>query len=106
MQGQWGTFTRPGSVHDLLTEAENAMRSRGYQIFNSVSNNNSMVIGGAGDVLVQATSIDIGNNETFDIVSAFSEDAGAAEQARNSIRDAMRGVVIIDNGVVGVGVNE
>jgi hypothetical protein len=102
MNGQWGTFTRRGSVHDLLAEAEQAMHAQGYQVFNSLANRNSMIIGGRGDVLVQATSMSAGQGETFNIVSAFSEDPGAAEQARNSIRDAMRDVVIIDNGVVGV----
>ena len=102
MQGQWGTFHRHGSVRDLLGEAEQAMRSRGYQVFNPVSSNNSMVIGGTGDVLVEATSMSVGNNETFNIVSAFSDDGSAAEQARNAIRDAMADIVIIDNGSVGV----
>jgi hypothetical protein len=101
MNGQWGTFKRRGTVHDLLAEAEQAMQAQGYQVFNSLANRNSMIIGGRGDVLVQATSMSDGPGGTFNIVSAFSEDPGAAEQARNSIRDAMRDVVIIDNGVVG-----
>jgi hypothetical protein len=102
MNVQWGTFTRNGSVSDMLGEAERAMRGVGYQVLNSAGNNNSMVIGGNADVLVQATSMSTGPNQTFNIVSAFSQDASIAEQARNAIRDGMPNVIFFDQGTVGV----
>jgi hypothetical protein len=89
MNGQWGTFQRKGTVHDLLVEAESAMRGRGYQVYNPAGNNNSMVIGGNGDVIVQATAMPIGDKVTYLIVSAFSPDGSIAEQARNAIRDGI-----------------
>lgn len=106
MFAHWGTFTRQGSVNDLLTEAEQAMSARGYQVFNPVSQNNSMVIGGNSDVLIQATSMTGASGQTFNIVSAFSADSATAEQARNAIRDAMPGSVVIDNGTVLAPVDE
>lgn len=102
MNGQWGTFTRNSSAAAMLTEAESAMRARGYQIFNAASVNDSMVIGGNADVLVQATSMQTGPDRTFNIVSAFSQDASIAEQARNAIRDGMPNITSIDQGSVGV----
>jgi len=90
MNVQFGTFNRAGSVNDLLVEAEQAMRGNGFQVFNPVSSNNSMVIGGNADVMVQATAMSIGQGETFLIVSAYSDDASIAEQARNTIRDGIK----------------
>jgi len=89
MDVQWGTFHRSGSVQDLLVEAEQAMSGNGYQIFNPVSNNNSMVIGGNANVIVQATAMST-NQGTFLIVTAYSDDASTAEQARNTIRDGIK----------------
>jgi hypothetical protein len=90
MNVQFGTFKRKGSVHDLLVEAEDAMRGNGFQVFNNVGSNNSMVIGGNADVMVQATAMSTGPEETFLIVSAYSQDASIAEQARNTIRDGIK----------------
>jgi len=90
MNAQWGTFRRKGSVHDLLVEAEDAMRGQGYQVANPVSNNNSMVMGGNDSVLAQATATSTGPEETYLIVSAFSQDASTAEQARNTVRDGIK----------------
>lgn len=90
MNVQWGTFHRSGNVGDLLNEAETAMRGQGYQVFNPANSNNSMVIGGNADVMVQATAMSGGTGLTYLIVSAYSPDASTAEQARNTIRDGIK----------------
>jgi hypothetical protein len=90
MNVQWGTFHRVGEPTGLLQEAENGMRSLGYQIYDPFTSNDSTVIGGNGNVIVQATGWDVGDGRSYLVVSAYSADAGLAEDARNRVRDSVR----------------
>src|SRR6266487_4178631 len=89
MNAQWGTFTQQHGLpfNDTLNTAQASLQRHGYQIFNSTATNEGMVMGGLGDVIVQVTCRPLNDGRTYVIVSAFSEDASAAEQARNLIRE-------------------
>ena len=98
MNAQWGTFTQQHglSFNDTLNAAQTSLERRGYRIFNSTAANEGMVMGGLGDVIVQVTCRPLNDNRTYVIVSAFSEDPSAAEQARNTIRQDIQNEVRID----------
>jgi hypothetical protein len=98
MNAQWGTFVQQHglSFNDTLIAGQNSLQSHGYQIFNAVASNEGMVMGGLGDVIVQVTCRSLNDGRTFTIVSAFSEDPSAAEQARNTIRADIQNTVRFD----------
>ncbi len=98
MNAQWGTFTQQHglSFNDTLNAAQTSLERHGYQIFNSTAANEGMVLGGLGDVIVQVTCRPLNDGRASVIVSAFSEDGSAAEQARNSIRQDIQNTINFD----------
>jgi len=98
MNAQGGTFTQQHglSFNDTLNAAQTSLERRGYRIFNSTAANEGMVMGGLGDVIVQVTCRPLNDGRTYVIVSAFSEDPSAAEQARNIIRQDIQGTINFD----------
>jgi len=98
MNAQWGTFTQQHGLpfNDTLNTAQASLQRHGYQIFNSTATNEGMVMGGLGDVIVQVTCRPLNDGRTYVIVSAFSEDASAAEQARNLIRQDIQNAIRFD----------
>jgi len=100
MNAQWGTFTQQHGLafNETLNAAQGSLQQHGYQIFNSVAANEGMVMGRLGDVIVQVTCRSLNDGRTYVIVSAFSENAALAEQARNTIRQDIQNVAIIDPG--------
>ena len=98
MNAQWGTFIQQHglSFNGTLNAAQTSLERHGYQIFNSTAANDGMVLGRLGDVIVQVTCRPLNDGRTYVIVSAFSEDASAAEQARNIIRQDIQNTINID----------
>jgi hypothetical protein len=93
----WGTFTKPMDFREILSIGENAMKSRGMQIWDTSSDGDYVVIGGRGDLIVQVTTVPQGGNPTWVIVTAFSTDSSEAEQARNDIRTTIVNTVNFDS---------
>jgi hypothetical protein len=98
MNAQWGTFIQQHglSFNNTLSVAQTSLERHGYQIFNSTAANEGMVLGGLEDVIVQVTCRPLNDGRTYVIVSAFSEDASAAKQARNSIRQDIQNSINFD----------
>jgi hypothetical protein len=97
MNAQWGTFYQAHGmpVSFTLETAQSSLQNHGYKMFNSVAQNERMVMGGLGDVIVQVTASS-DSHGTYVIVSAFSEAEPAAEQARNLIRQDIQNATLID----------
>jgi hypothetical protein len=92
----WGTFTKPMDFHEILSIGENAMKSRGMQIWDTSNDGDYIVIGGKGDLIVQVTTVPQGGNPVWVAVTAFSTDSAEAEQARNGIRTTIVNTVNFD----------
>jgi hypothetical protein len=90
MNVQWGLFTsNAGTSFQGQSEAENAMRGQGYAIYMPANNDSYTVIGGNGNVIVQATFVPQGSGQ-YVVVTAYADDEPSAEQARNVIRSGIR----------------
>ena len=98
MNAQWGTFVQQHGLHYQLTlnVAQLSLERHGYQIYVAQDQNENMIIGALGSVIVQVTCQPLNDGRTYVIVSAFSDDASAAEQARNTIRQDIQNQVQID----------
>jgi hypothetical protein len=94
MNAQWGSFTKPNSWGTCLSFGQDSFRRRGYEIFGQ-GDGDYMIVGRRGEVIVQVTAVPQQGN-TWVSVSAFSPDAGAAEQARNTVREDIVRTQIID----------
>ncbi len=92
----WGSFNKFMDFHQILIIGENAMKSRGMQIWDTSSNGDYVVIGNRGDLIVQVTTVPQAGNPTWVVVTAFSTDSSEAEQARNDIRTTIVNTVNID----------
>jgi hypothetical protein len=84
MNAQWGTFTKPHAWGTCLSFAQDSFRKHGYEVFGQ-GDGDYMIVGRNGNVIVQVTSVPQSGN-SWVCVSAFSPDAGAAGQARDTIR--------------------
>ncbi|MBF6174079.1 hypothetical protein [Nocardia blacklockiae] len=95
MFAHWGTFTKPNSLNVCLNFAGDSLRQHGYQIWETVDDGDYMVIGGRDNVIVNVTCVPQRGN-TWVSVSAYSPDSGSAESARNSVRETIVRLQLID----------
>jgi hypothetical protein len=95
---QWGTFNKGFNSNTCLSIAFGAVRNQGYQVFNpDWPHEFSLFCGKGADLLLQVVCVPENANQTYIIVTAYSNDEPTAELARNSVRDEIVRTVPIDN---------
>lgn len=96
MHVHWGTFTKAASLRHGLTFAENAMRRRGFTLWDLGSDGDYQVIGGNSDVIATVVCVPQSGN-LWITVSAYSTDSGLAERTRNDVRADIVNTVLFDD---------
>ena len=96
MYVHWGTFTKGASLSHGLTFAENAMRRRGFAVWDLGSDGDYQVIGGNSDVIATVVCVPQSGN-LWITVSAYSTDSGLAERTRNDVRADIVYAVLFDD---------
>jgi hypothetical protein len=91
--GHWGTFTKNNSLRTCLSFATDALRSKGYRLDET---HGYIRIGESDQVIVQVVCIPLGDQRCSITVSAYSTDSKTAELARNTVREYIQRVVLID----------
>ncbi|GGQ37531.1 hypothetical protein GCM10010233_64460 [Streptomyces pseudogriseolus] len=97
MHAHWGTFTKGASLSHGLTFAENAMRNRGFTVWDLGNDGDYQVIGGNSDVIATVVCVPQSGN-LWITVSAYSTDSGLAERTRNDVRADIVNSVLFDDG--------
>ncbi|MFF0490938.1 hypothetical protein ACWDSJ_17620 [Nocardia sp. NPDC003482] len=95
MFAHWGTFTKPNSLNVCLGFADDSLRQHGYQVWETANDGDYMLIGGNNNVIVNVTCVPQQGN-TWISVSAYSPDSATAEAARNSVRETIVNLQLID----------
>ncbi|MGH3831506.1 MAG: hypothetical protein ACRDRS_13860 [Pseudonocardiaceae bacterium] len=87
---QWGSFLKEGNWQRICTVAAEGMQAIGYQIWEPGTDNDYLVVGGHGDLIVQVVVVPQGSysvdGQNWVVVTGFSENPPTAEQGRNEIR--------------------
>ena len=96
MFAHWGTFAKQASLQNALVMADGAMQRFGLTIWNNSHDNDYIVIGGNGQVIVCVACVPQQTN-TWMVVHACSTDSNLAEQARNQIRTAIINMISFDD---------
>ncbi|MBP2325709.1 hypothetical protein JOF56_006094 [Kibdelosporangium banguiense] len=97
MAAHWGTFNKNYDHRTCLSMSSTAVSDYALQIYDNAWDGDYIVIGGGrGDLVVQVTCVPQGGNNTWIAVTAWASDSGAAEQARNTIREQIVRMVNID----------
>jgi hypothetical protein len=86
MTAHWGTFTKQASLREALSMAQDALRSYGYQIWDTAQNGDYLVIGGNAQVVLTIVCVPQAGN-VWMVVNACSADSATAESARNRVRE-------------------
>ena len=93
---QWGTFTKALIQYVpqyRLWRCEN----QGYQVFNpDWPHEFALFCGKGAGLLLQVVCVPLNANQTYIIVTAYSDDEPTAELARNSVRDEIVRTVPFD----------
>jgi hypothetical protein len=66
--------------------AQQGMSQRGYEIWDSGTDGDFVVIGGHDDLIVQVVAVPQGDQNSWVVVTGFSEDSSTAGQGRDEIR--------------------
>ena len=88
----WGTFTKQQGLQQVLETAQNAMAQYPCQVWDTSGDGDYIVIGttiqpAETGVVVQVSCVPEGAQRAWVAVTALSENGGAAERGRNTIRE-------------------